>query len=424
MSTPYADSDNKTVDEIDGTTVRTGRGAPLREVLRSRPYVLLWTAQFAALVAGFFNYVAVAWLALQLTGSSLAVGSVLAAAAVPQALFMLIGGAVSDRFSPRSTMLWAGLARAVVMGVLAALTLTHSVQLWHLFAAAILVGTTTAFFVPASTSALPRLLAGDQLEAGNAFLNLGRTAAMVLGPAAAGVVVAAAGAGTALAGDAAGSVLAALLVLMLPAGGGSAPSAANPLDDVRDGLLYVWRDAPLRVTLVVVAVLNLFALGTVEVGLPALAHLRFSQGAVALGSAFAAWGLGSTVGSIGAGARPAPARFGWLMVAVVALLGAGIAAAGVAPTLPALLVVMVVTGVVEGASSTYIISWMQRRTDPGMQGRVMSVALLSSVGLEPVALALAGALASRDLALLFWGSAIAIELTALGAALSRSVRRM
>src|SRR5439155_470135 len=184
--------------------------------LRSGPSLLLWSVQFVSLVAGYFHYVAVAWLALQLTGSALVVGSVLAAASVPQAVLMLLGGAVSDRFSPRNTMLGAGLARGVVMGVLGTLTLTHSVQLWQLFAAGV---------APAT-------------------------------------------------------------------------SDANPLGPVREGVLHVWRDVPLRATLLVVAALNFFALGAVEVGLPALAHLRFSQGAVALGSAFAAWGLGSTLGSI------------------------------------------------------------------------------------------------------------------------------
>ncbi len=54
----------------------------------------------------------------------------------------------------------------------------------------------------------------------------------------------------------------------------------------------------------------------------------------------------------------------------------------------------------------------------------MSLAMFASMGLEPVALALSGALASRQLGLLFWGSAVAIELTAVGAGLSRSVRQM
>lgn len=416
MSTVYADADNKTPSPPE---------SPLRAVLRSRSYLVLWIAQFASLMAGFFNFVAVAWLTLQLTGSNLAVGSVLAAASVPLAVLMLLGGALSDRFSPRSTMLVAGVARGVVVGVLAVLTWTHSVHLWELFAGAVLVGATSAFFVPASTSMLPRLVAADQLEAGNALLNISRTAAIVLGPAAAGVVVAAAGAGWALGADAAASVLAGLLMLLLPAGGrASGTSMTNPLADIRDGVLHVWGDVPLRATLLVMAALNLFAIGAVLVGLPALAYQRFSQGAVALGTTFAAWGIGSTLGSLGAGARPAPARFGWVMIGVVALLGAGIAATGLAPTLPVLLAVMVVVGVVEGAGTTYLISWMQRRTDAGMQGRVMSLAMFSSVGLEPLGLVTAGALASRYLGLLFWASAAAIEVTALAAALSRSVRRV
>jgi hypothetical protein len=106
------------------------------------------------------------------------------------------------------------------------------------------------------------------------------------------------------------------------------------------------------------------------------------------------------------------------------LIWAGIAAAGLAPSLPTLIGVMVALGFVEGGGTTYLLSWMQRRTDASMQGRVMSIAMLASVGLEPVALAVAGAVAAQDLSLLFWASAAAIELTALAAAFSRSVRRM
>jgi MFS family permease len=391
-------------------------------VLRSGPYRLLWTAQFASMVAGFFNYVAIAWLVLELTGSSLAVGSVLAAAAVPQAVFMLLGGAVSDRFSPRNTMLAAGLVRAGVVGLLAALTLSHSVRLWELFVAAVIVGTTLAFFFPASTSIVPRLLAPEQLEAGNGLLNLSRTAAIVLGSAAAGVVVATAGAGIGLAGDAIATGLAALLIAWLPRGG-SVVVKGNPLHAVGQGLAFVWRDTPLRITLFVIAVLNLFMLGAVEVGLPGLALQRFG-GATALGTAFASWGLGSTAGSIFAGTRPLRSHFGWLVIAMMALLGAGIAAAGIAPTLPVLVGVMLLMGGVSGAATTYVISWMQRRTDPTLQGRVMSLVMLASVGLEPLALAVAGALASTQIGLLFWASALAIEGAAVVAILSRSIRAL
>src|SRR5256885_3283238 len=149
MYTAYADTDNSAPEPSR---------PPVRAVLGSPAYRLLWSAQFVSSLAGFFNYVAVAWLTLQLTGSNLAVGSVLAAAAIPLAVLMVVGGAVSDRFSPRTTMVAAGLARGLVMLAMALLALTHTIQLWHLFVGAALDGTTSAFFYPASTSILPRVV--------------------------------------------------------------------------------------------------------------------------------------------------------------------------------------------------------------------------------------------------------------------------
>src|SRR5215471_15482977 len=213
MSTVYADADNLVVEP----RARSARW----QVLRSRNYLVLLAAQFASLLGDFFNYVAVAWLVLELTGSNLAVGGVLAAASVPRAVLMLLGGAVSDRFSPRTSMLVGGLTRAVVMGILAVLALTHTVQLWQLFVGSFLIGIIAAFYLPASTSMLPRIVPSEQLEAGNAFMTLSRFGAMVLGPALGGVLVAALGAGAALAADAAGYAVAGLLVTMLPNGAGT-----------------------------------------------------------------------------------------------------------------------------------------------------------------------------------------------------------
>ena len=273
----YAD-----VDNIRTSTARTSRWS----LLRSRAYLVLLAAQFASLLADFFNYVAVAWLVLELTGSNLAVGGVLAAASVPRALLMLLGGAVSDRFSPRTSMVAGGLARGLVMGTLAVLALTHTVQLWHLFVGSVLIGIIAAFFLPASTSMLPRVVASDQLEAGNAFMMLSRFGAAVLGPALSGVMVATVGAGAAFAVDAAGYVLAGLLVTLLPGAARTDSGSRNSaLLEIWEGIVWVWNDVPLRAALVVIALVNFLGLPGVEVGLPALAHQRFDQGAVALGGA-------------------------------------------------------------------------------------------------------------------------------------------
>src|SRR2546423_3860154 len=74
-------------------------------VFSSGPFRKLWVATSLSLFGDFFSYIAMAWLVLQLTGSSLALGAVLVAQALPRALLMLIGGALADRLSPRLTII-------------------------------------------------------------------------------------------------------------------------------------------------------------------------------------------------------------------------------------------------------------------------------------------------------------------------------
>src|SRR6185437_1158254 len=176
------------------------------------------------------------------------------------------------------------------------------------FVGSFLIGTIAAFYLPASTSMLPRIVPSDQLEAGNAFMTLSRFGAMVLGPALGGVLVAVVGAGAALAADAAGYALAGVLVTVLASGSGK-----NALQDIWDGIVHVWNDVPLRTTLVLIAVVNFLGLPGIQVGLAALAYTRFDLGAVALGAGYAAFGLGAVAGALGSSALPAP-RLIWLFV--------------------------------------------------------------------------------------------------------------
>src|SRR5919106_3360853 len=96
------------------------RGPAMLRPLRIRDFRLLFSGETVSVLGDQFHFVALAWLALQLTGSGLALGTVLMTAAIPRAAFMLIGGAFSDRFSPRTLMLASNAIRAVLVGVLAA----------------------------------------------------------------------------------------------------------------------------------------------------------------------------------------------------------------------------------------------------------------------------------------------------------------
>jgi hypothetical protein len=99
-------------------------------------------------------------------------------------------------------------------------------------------------------------------------------------------------------------------------------------------------------------------------------------------------------------------------------------AVGVMPSLVPAALLMAVTGVGTGVVNTYGVSWLQRRTDPAMQGRVMSLVMLASMGLTPVAYAASGAIAQVNPTYLFLIAGGMILLCAAGTAASRTVRSL
>ena len=101
----------------------------LLQPLGQRDYRLLFTGETISVLGDQFHFVALAWLALQLTGSGLALGTVLMTAAIPRAVFMLVGGAFSDRFSPRSLILVSNVVRGSVVAVVAALVISGNAEL-------------------------------------------------------------------------------------------------------------------------------------------------------------------------------------------------------------------------------------------------------------------------------------------------------
>jgi len=415
---------------LRATSPRSGEeiGRPVRlwAVFRSGAFRNLWVAGSLSLLGDFFSYVAIAWLVLQLTGSSLALGSVLIVQAIPRGVLMLVGGALSDRFSPRLTMLASMGLRVAVVAPLAVLVLSGHVQMWEVYGISFVFGVVDAFFMPARSSILPRIVAEDQLEAGNAVLNVSSQVAIVIGPALAGLVVAVAGTGWAFAADAACFALGVPFVLLLPRArevkaeaGASRPGLRA---QISAGFLYAWADTGIRTILVVIAAVDFGANGALGVGLPTLAHGRYGAGAAGLGVLLGAWGVGATAGALAAGMVKRPERMGWWMAGVCGWLGITIGAVGVIPTLAPAAMDMAIAGLSVGAVNTFAISWLQRRTDSAMQGRVMSLVMLGSVGLAPVAYALSGVVADLNPTALFLAAGGLMIATALAAAASRTVR--
>src|SRR5262249_1783494 len=142
-------------------------------------------------------------------------GFVLAARAVPQVVFILVGGIWSDRLPRNAVMVGSNLASMATQGTLAALLLTGRAELWMLIVIAALNGVVSAFFFPASAGIVPQTVPGGLIQQANALLRLALNSMNVLGAALGGALVAATSPGWAIAVDAASFGLGALFAWLM-----------------------------------------------------------------------------------------------------------------------------------------------------------------------------------------------------------------
>lgn len=403
-----------------------GTGPLLLQPLRQRDFRLVFGGETISVLGDQFHFIALAWLALQLTGSGLALGTVLMTAAIPRAIFMLVGGAFSDRFSPRTLMLVSNAIRGVVVGAIAVLVLSGRAELWHLYGLAAIFGIVDAFFYPALNTIVPMLVPGRLLAPANAIIG-GSTQVMgLVGPAVAGATIALLETGSAFVIDAASFGVAALAVFLVRGGRRATPSPSegerpHVLSTIGEGVRSAWADPAVRGTLVLIAAFNLAFNGPVSVGLAWLAQQRFDTGSTGFGLLLSAWGGGALLGAVVAGSVTRVPAFGHVLMSVACLLGIALAGIGFAPGLPAALAILGPMGVLVGFVNVQYIAWLQRRVPDELRGRVMSLLMLASGGLAPISLAVAGALIDVGAATLMFTVAGGIVLAAALAGIATGV---
>jgi MFS family permease len=172
------------------TTVTEANVQKPASPLSVRNFRLLWIGEGISLLGDQFYLIALPWLVLQLTGSALALGTILALASIPRAVFMLVGGVFVDRYSPRSVMIWSNFARFVLVALLSVLVLTNTIRIEMLYVLALAFGLADAFYFPAQTAIVPQVLSEDQLQAGNTFVQGTAMLSFFLGPVLAGALIA------------------------------------------------------------------------------------------------------------------------------------------------------------------------------------------------------------------------------------------
>ncbi|ELX13759.1 major facilitator superfamily MFS_1 protein [Janthinobacterium sp. HH01] len=427
-------------------------------LMRNHNFKWLLRGGVISMLGDQLTMVALPWLVLKLTGDTLALGLVIALMSIPRAIFILIGGAVVDRYSPKRVLMLSKYANAVLLGLLTLLVLNNQptmtvslsaslsvtldlnahLTLMIIYVLALGIGLAQAFGIPSGTSIMPQAIAAEHLQAANGFLMGLRQLSMLIGPLMAAGLLALSGNSGGVIADARGlafafgfdclSFLASAWTLSKVGKLTAPPQQEAPqsvLRSVGAGLMMVWNDAPMRMCFIYWGIVSLFIGGSMQVAIPVLASEQL-HGASTLGLLMGANGAGMLLGMAGAavaGARLRFASFGTILLLVDGIAGLLVMPLGAVQAAWQAAVLMLVLGLLSGYMQVNVFTWIQRRVPPHMMGRAMSIFMFIFMGLAPLSAAVTGwVLTVISLSQLFFGGGIILMVFAALAYLLTPIR--
>jgi MFS family permease len=264
--------------------------------LLERDFRLFFTGQLTSNVGTQMAPVAIAFAVLDSGHGAGDLGLVLMSQTIPLLAFVLLAGALGDRFGPRRVMIVADVVRFAAHTALALLVLVGHPALWEFVVAEAAIGVGDALFFPAKTGLVPQVVSAARLQQANALNAITEFGGQVIGPAIAGVIVASSSPGWALVADAVTYAISALSLSRIRVELVTAP-ARRLVEQLRVG----WREFSSRTWLWVVvlnaAVFLMLAFAPFLVIGAVVAKLSYG-GAGAWGAVLAAEGVGAVVGSL------------------------------------------------------------------------------------------------------------------------------
>lgn len=346
--------------------------------LRTRNFRLFMIGQLLSNTGGWMQRIAQDWLVLTLTGSATAVGITTALQFASTMLLGLYGGLIADRWPKRRILLVTQACAGVLAALLAALILTGSVRVWHVYAVAFALGTVFALDNPARQSFVNEMVGPGRLHNAISLNSSVFQLGALIGPAVSGLLINAAGVGWSFALNAASYAAPITALLMMRTGELHVTArAARTEGRLRAGLRFAAEQRNVRLPILLVGVIGLFTIN-LPVTLAAYAKTVFDSGAGGYGLLSSLVAVGSVVGALVSARRRRMTLLSLIMLAgAVALLELLTAAA---PSQPLCCVALVPLGTVMLLFVTSANSIVQTAAPDALRGRVISIYLTVFLG--------------------------------------------
>ncbi len=374
--------------------MEANRTRPRRySALQYRNFTVLWSGLIVSNVGTWMQNVANGWLVLQLTNSPLWLGVLGLSFALPMIVLPPLAGAVVDRVHRVRLLFITQSTQMAVAIVLAVLTWTGVVQVWHILLASFVGAAALAFDNPSRQALIPDLVPAEDLLNALSLNSATYTGAALVGPALAGVLLDPVGPGTLFFLNAI-SFLAVIVALASMRGvrTHSGERNASLRSSFWNGLSYTARNRLITALLVLSALGGIFGRSYQNL-LPVFGRDIWGGGPEGYGLLLSAAGGGAVVGAFGLASFKRLPRQGLLMMISGILFSLSLVGFSLSPTLWLGALLLIVAGITSTIFATIISTFIQFMVPNAMRGRVMSLYTVTLIGLPSL-----GALGSGSLA--------------------------
>lgn len=367
----------------------------LLRALKHRNFQLFFTGQLISLVGTWMQTVAESWLVYRMTHSSLLLGAAGFASQIPVFIVAPLGGIVADRYNRHRVVIATQTAAMLLAASLAALVLSHRVQVWHIFLLASLLGVVNAFDIPARQSFLVDMVGKEDLMNAIALNSSMFNGARIIGPAIAGILVAKIGEGWCFFSNSVSyiAVITGLLMMRVPRPS-YRPASGSPLMHIIEAFQWVRRTGPIRALLLLLGVVSLVAM-PYTVLMPVFADRILHGGARGLGILMGATGVGALLGALTLAARTGVRGLGRWVAISCGGFGLSLILFALSRNFWLSVVLLVPVGfcmMLQMSSSNTLI---QAMVPDQLRGRVMALYSMMFMGMAPFGALFGGAIADH-----------------------------
>jgi len=372
-----------------------GKPSGYLEVLRQRDFAIIWSGKIVSNLGDALRNVALIWLVRDLTGSTLAMGTVMLCAVLPYLVFGLFAGSVVDLADRKKIMIWSDIARGILSLAVPVLLWSGALRYWQLCLLALVMSSISTLFGPAMMASIPSVVGKEQLLGANALTSLGNQISGVAGPALGGAIVGLAGTAFAFLLDGVSFLISAATIYLAripgvrPTEGTPPVNVREVLNGVRQGFAFVLGQPLLTGVLFVAVGLN-FVLAPATILLATHVDAVWGLGAQVFGYLASINSAAMVVGTLLVGLIVARVRREILIPVAVGIMGLSFGGLVFGITLGFGVLSMVAMGLVNPMINLPLQTWLMEITPDRIRGRVFSAVDVGCQMATPVSLALCG----------------------------------